>query len=55
MSTAETAPAKPKTVPEEKPEPPFSVDALSQSTARFERRSWLRFLAIREDLEAVTA
>lgn len=37
-----------------KPEPPFSVDALNQSTARFTHEGWGLFLAHRADLDAIT-
>ena len=36
-----------------KPEPPFSVDALSQSTARFTHKAWGVFMGYRDDLEAI--
>jgi hypothetical protein len=36
-----------------KPEPPFSVDALSQSTARFTHQAWGVFMDYRNDLEAI--
>ena len=36
-----------------KPEPPFTVDALSQSTARFTHQAWGVFMEYRHDLEKI--
>jgi hypothetical protein len=39
--------------PPVKAEPPFNVDVLNTCTARFSRKAWNQFLAIREDLQAL--
>jgi len=48
------APVEKATPAPAKPEPPFSVDALKQSTARFTHQGWGLFLAHCEDLDAIT-
>jgi hypothetical protein len=35
------------------PEKPFNADVLNTCTARFTRKGWNQFLAIKEDLEAL--
>lgn len=51
---AQTEKATAPTPAPAKPEPPFSVDALKQSTARFTHQGWGLFLAHCEDLDAIT-